>query len=286
MKVLILCNTAATFNPVANWLLDHGHEVRMIMNSVWDLGRCTQDHPAGIVTDSARSFYKVSIQQIKQFKPDVIHVSSSIKMLVLARLYAPRTPIVFSYHGSEVRGRKKRHYEAKLADVVTVSTPDLQQYGVWYDRPVEACFYYRGSREPNTAFMLYNDNFILDQREFARQWCKERCIKLTILDRSEPGHVTVPYYQMPFLYSKYEYYLDFKGHIGRQYALSKAAMEAFACGCKVIHEEGQVENIKFPDPDEYYRLYDSLKRSSVWGTLKRIPVLVYGLTRTLLGLKQ
>ena len=219
---------------------------------------------------SAADFYKEVINQVKTFKPDIVHVSSAVKALVVARLHAPRIPMVLTYHGTDVRGRKKVHAEAKLADVIAVSSPDLAKYGKWFDRPICSIFHYRGGRQEGTALMLFQSNFVADTREHARQWCAMRGIKLTILDRSKSNYITVPYIEMPDLYSKFEYYLDFKGNTGENFALSKAAMEAFACGCKVFHESGPITHIKFASPDEYYQLYLTLKRASLFVAIKRL----------------
>jgi hypothetical protein len=269
MKVLICWNTAAAFNPLADWLLKNGHDVRIVMRSGFDVGDCTADHPAGVMVNSATKFYRECMSQVRKFKPDIIQASSSIKALVLVRLIAPRSLIVLTYHGSDVRGRKEAHPESRLADFVTVTTQDLSKYGVWMNRSIGSHFVYRGGRKPNTALMLYHDNFISDQRKLAKDWCDYKNIKLTILDRTKADCQVIPYHLMPEFYSQFEYYLEFKGQTGDNYALSKAAMEAFCCGCKVIHESGPITSIKLAKPDEYYSLYNTLKRASIFVATKR-----------------
>lgn len=272
MRVLFCWNTAATFNSVADWLIDNGHDARIIMRESLDLGDCTKTHRAGIVVDTPNDYYREVIHQIREFKPTHIHVSSSIKCLLISRILAPRTPIIFSYHGTDIRGREKAHKETSVADYVTVTTPDLARYGKWIDRPSDPIFYYRGGRVQNTALMLYNGNFILDQRELAKEWCRERNISLTILDRTDPNYKMIQYIDMPEVYSKYEYYLDFKGFIGKQFALSKAAIEAFQCGCEVFHDSdlnNPLNNIKLSGVDEYIELYIRLQRNGLFTGIKR-----------------
>lgn len=269
MKVLVCWNTAAAFNPLADWLLENGHDVRIVMRSGFDVGDCTANHPAGVMVNSATNFYRECMRQVRKFKPDIIQASSSIKALVLVRLIAPRSLIVLTYHGTDVRGRKEAHPESRLADFVTVTTQDLSKFGVWMNRSIGSHFAYRGGRKPNTALMLYSDNFILDQRKNAKDWCNYKNIELTLLDRTNPDCQVIPYHLMPEFYSQFEYYLEFKGQTGDNYALSKAAMEAFCCGCKVIHESGPITSIKLAEPDEYYRLYLTLKRASTFTASKR-----------------
>lgn len=285
MRVLICWNTAAVFNPLANWLLENGHDVRIIMRSKFDLGNNTADHPAGIVVNSSDDFFLECMHQVRKFKPDIIQTSSSIKGLLLMRLIAPRSPIVLTYHGSDVRGRKEAHPESRLADFVTVTTQDLAKFGVWMNRPIESQFTYCGGRKPDTALMLYGDHFLSDERKSTKDWCAYRNIKLTILDRTKADCKAIPYRLMPQFFSKFEYYLEFKGQTGDNYALSKSAMEAFCCGCKVIHESGPITSIKLAEPDEYYRLYITLKRASIFvGTKRFIQALWYLGVRALLYL--
>ena len=242
------------------------------MRSGFDVGDCTADHPAGIMVNSATNFYRECMSQVRKFKPDIIQASSSIKALILVRLIAPRNLIVLTYHGSDVRGRKEAHPESRLADFVAVTTQDLSKFGVWMNRAIGSHFTYRGGRKPDTALMLYHDNFLLDQRKYARVWCTYKHIKLTILDRTKADCRIIPYSLMPQFFSQFEYYLELKGMTGDNYALSKAAMEAFCCGCKVIHESGPITSMKLAEPDEYYRLYQTLipdQRTSIFVAAKR-----------------
>ena len=54
MRVLICWNTSAAFNPIADWLIDNGHEVRMVMRGALDLGGCTRNHAAGVIVDGVK----------------------------------------------------------------------------------------------------------------------------------------------------------------------------------------------------------------------------------------
>jgi hypothetical protein len=62
-------------------------------------------------------------------------------------------------------------------------------------------------------------------------------LKLTWMDRW-----SVRYDQMPDLLSKYAYYIDLRrppGHIEAR-SVGKAALEALACGCRVIDWSGKI----------------------------------------------
>ncbi|MFW9801877.1 MAG: hypothetical protein ACFFFC_04465 [Candidatus Thorarchaeota archaeon] len=259
IKVLYVWNTAGTISPVATWLNDHGHEARIIMHSSYDKYGATRISKGAVMINSRRAFYWSIIKYILLFRPTHIHVNASIAGLVLARLFAPTTPIILQYHGNEVRFRSKVHPEALLADKVIVSTPDLKRFGEWVDRPVESIFYYRGGRKKGTALMVYASYFP-DKRALAKSWCAKNNIKLRIYDRDAEGWI--PFEEFPSILSKYEYYLDWKG-ISDSQTCSKTALEAMACGCKVITDydvDKVLNDYNFATPKTYIKLYLSLKK--------------------------
>jgi len=267
LRVLILWNTGGSLAEVCDWLNKNGHESIIIVRSEYDKYGHTSRIDGAVVVDTARDFYDACRKYLKEWNPTHIHVSTIIKALVLARQYQKRTPIVFEYHGGEIRSREKPHPEVSLADIVAVSTNDMLKYGdVWLDRPIPSWFEYKGGRVPGTAFMTYHSNYVKDQREMAKLWCEERGLELTIVDRDhdEP----IPYQEMPEFLSKYEYYLDFKGH--PDVTLSKNAIEAIACGCKVVADAKPSEIIEDYDivtSVKYYELYKSMPKPKF--TLKR-----------------
>jgi hypothetical protein len=287
MKVLVVWDTAGVLTPVAQWMNKNGHEMRVIMRKAQDQLGLTSSSGHAIMVDSPKELYREARRQIHTFKPDVIHVTSTIRGLLVVRLTTSRTPVIFTYNGSEVRGRKSAHAEKSLADKVTVSTQDLQQYGEWLDRPVHSMFYYRGDRQPNTALAFYNSNYIHDTRPMVKEWCDSRGVELTLIDRTDPANY-IPHSSMPELFSRFEYYLDFKGHGKEQFALSRSALEAMACGCRIIHDsdlEKEVDpnDIKMVTPKDYLAVYESLKKPSLWRTIKRVPRIFSGLARWVLN---
>jgi len=274
MKLLVLWNCAGAFTPVIKWMKDRGHEVRVVTRNQFDEFGHTRKFDSSIMVDSPKDYYLSGIRQIRHIRPDVVHISSHMKMLTLARLFAMRTPIVLSYHGDHVRGRNGPHSEAQLADLVTVTTPDLADYGQWIDRPIDNMFYDRGGREPQTALGFYAENWLSDTRPVMETWCEERGIRLTLIDRSREDFDPIPWAKMPAFLSRFEYFLDFKGFVGEQFALSKTALEAMACGCKVVHDGNPdtfISDYKLVHPQEYFELYSTLERASVWKAAKRLP---------------
>lgn len=251
------------------------------MSRKYDLFGNTSISPAAQMVESNSGYYAAVTRNLLTFHPTHIHVNQSLKSLVLARFLSPRTPIVFQYHGAEVRHRAAVHREAQLADKVIVSTPDLQQYGEWYDRPVHSMFHYRGGRRRNTAVMFYAPFYMRDLRAEAKQWSKARGIRLDIIERERGQGVL--YAEMPAFLSKYEYYLDFKGY-GHPRAISRLAIEALACGCKVVSDTDPdriVDEYDFVRPERYYNLYRSLSRPKA--SPKRFFVALSGILRWATG---
>ncbi len=281
LRVLILWNTGGSLAEVCDWLNKNGHESIIIMRSGYDKYGHTSRVSGSVMVDSAKDFYKACRKYLKEWNPTHIHVSTVIRALVLARQYQKRTPIVFEYHGGEIRSRKKPHPEVSLADIIAVSTHDLLKYGdIWLDRPIPIWFEYKGGRVPGTAVMTYHPNYHKDQREMAKKWCKERSLELTIIDRSvDPP---IPYKEMPEFLSRYEYYLEFKGF--PLVSLSKNAIEAIACGCKVVADAKPNEIIgdyKIVTSVDYYNLYRSMRKPKF--TLRRALRLLISYPKWLVG---
>ncbi len=281
LRVLYLWNTAGALTPVADWLLDHGHQARILMSTEYDLFGSTSCSDAALMVDSVISYYLEVLRHLLVFQPTHVHINANIPSLILARLLKPTTPIVFQYHGIEVRYRDRVHPEMALADRVIVSTPDLRDYGRWYDRPVSKMFYYRGGREPNTAVMFYADYFMEDLRREAKQWCEERNIDLRIIQRGlDP---IIPYAEMPQFLSKFEYFMDFKGY-GDPEAISRLALEAIACGCKIVSDTDPthvIDDYDLPKPEVYYELYTDMKRPPL--SINRQVIALRGLMKWGLG---
>jgi hypothetical protein len=281
LRVLYLWNTAGALTPVADWLLDNGHEALILMSTQFDKFGGTSISRAASMVGSVSEYYREAIRLLITFRPTLVHVNTSLQSLLLARLIRPTTPIVFQYHGTEVRYRPAAHPEAALADRVLVSTPDLVQYGEWYDRPVSARFHYRGGRQPGTALMYYANSFMKDLRKEAQDWCDDRGIKLTMMVHGE--HPGVPYAEMPDFLSQFEYFLDFKGYPSPK-AISRLAVEAVACGCKVVSDTNPshiIDDYEMANPERYYRLYTSIRRPSF--SLRRVMIALVGLFKWMTG---
>ncbi|MFW9831298.1 MAG: hypothetical protein ACFFD8_05945, partial [Candidatus Thorarchaeota archaeon] len=226
VRVLFVWNTAGASTPVSDWFIRNGYDSTIIMHNDYDAYGMTAGAMSSIMPTTLRSFYESIVNIIRSFRPTHIHVNSNIRTVPIIRATAPYTPVVFQYHGDDVRFRSRIHLEVEyLTDRVIVSTPDLQQYGEVYGCPVHESFVPKGGREEGTALLIIGANAHEDKSDVAKQYCRENDLELTILD-CRKGE-SVPFSQMPEFLSKFEFYFDFKGIN----ALSKKAIEAVACGC-------------------------------------------------------
>lgn len=262
MNILFVHNTAGALTPVADWLVDNGHKAVIFLNS--DLFGLSSYSPNAHVTQS-RAIYETLIEYVFYNNPDVIHISTAHSYVSFIRLFTQRIPIVFMYHGSEARTRAKVGLSPRLeiswSDKILVSTRDLSAFGEWYDRPVPSFFRYTGGRVKGSALMIYADFFAeygKDHRELAREVCSNLGLDLTIRQRRNEN--PIPHIDMPKLYSQYEYFLDFKGHDSdKTFALSKSALEAMSCGCKVLQDRDPYTILL---PEEYLQGEELLRRYS------------------------
>jgi len=286
MKILFCWDTAGVFATVAKWLNDNGHEARIVMNEECDPFGHSDSSGCAVMVKGPKAYYLEIIKQMREFKPDVVHVSDNVESVVLTRLFAPRTPIFLTYHGP-VRRREKIHPESKLVEKITVAIPDLSNYGEWMDRPIRDMFYYRGGRVPSTALMVYADYWWVDWRDVAKIWAQRNGMELTILDRAKGD--MVPYMEMPEYLSQFDYYLDWKGHKYNEdgsITFSLMALEAAACGCKIIHDSnfGKIyEELEVIKSEDYLKIYSTMKRRSIRRALWQYPRAILGVIKKIFG---
>lgn len=180
----------------------------------------------------------------KARKYDLLHVHSLDKIVpMLKRLY-PSKPVILHYHGSDIRGRwreKKNYWH--YADLIIVSTPDLlldaPQEAIYLPNPVDIELFKPNPslRKRGTALYIVkhqsNENL-----EWPKKVAEKYNLKLQIIDRKK---TPIPYKKLPNILNRFEYYID------RNYipSLSKTALEALACGLKVINWEERIIS-KFP----------------------------------------
>jgi hypothetical protein len=212
----------------------------------------------GKVIDSGPTIYAIRCM-LEARKYDLIHVHNFDKIVPYLKLVYGK-PVVLTYHSLTISKEwDKRRKRWSKADAVTVSTPNLLREGVTLiPNPVDtSLFKPMGPHEKGTAIYLsYN------AEEEARAIAEKFGLKLTIVERN------IKHADMPYILSKYEYFIDIKRSpkVSKEIikAVSKTGLEALATGTKVITWDGRIlESLPEENKPEnvagaYYTLYHTL----------------------------
>lgn len=213
-----------------------GHRCKVVVNAdPFRIYAYYRHHGVDVVVTGARglSYYLVALRLALRY--DVVHVSSLDKLAIVAPALSRLSKrFVLHYHGTDIRGKWEERKFWRMADLVLVSTPDLLEGApdsvCHLPNPVDVeLFRYVGGRRPGTALYLklqYEDAAKAVRR--ARELLPS--VQVRVLERG------VRYCDMPRILSAHEYFID-------RYAipsLSKTALEALACECKVLRWDGRV----------------------------------------------
>jgi len=234
-KVLHIWNTAGVASIIGKYMdRIYGTKSYVIMRRSFDkFGLTTY---GDCFNDSAKFFLLRSLYKAKDFS--LIHIHSLDKLVPIIKFLYPKKPVILHYHGSDIRGRweEKRKYYSK-ADKIFVSTPDLLEgfkEAIYIPNPVDTeLFYPRGKKRLRRAFHIY-----YNANDIAEMLAKKYNLELVIHNREKDP---IPYRKLGEILSEYEYYIDVRRREGRIIRnISKTALEALACGCKVIKYNGEI----------------------------------------------
>ncbi len=169
---------------------------------------------------------------------DLVHVHSLDRIVPWIKTVYGK-PVVLHYHGTDIEGRwKEKEARWRRADRVAVSTPNLLEGGpataVHIPNPVDTDLFRptAGRRDPTSAV-----SFRYGMDAEAEGVAKRLGLELTWLDRWSVKHD-----KMPEVLSRFAYFIDMRrppGHIEAR-SVGKAALEALACGLKVVDWTGAV----------------------------------------------
>jgi glycosyltransferase involved in cell wall biosynthesis len=201
-------------------------------------------------------------------KYDLVHVHSLDRLVPWLDRFYRKKPLVLLYHGTDILGRwdqKKSRWQH--ADALAYSTSNLSEgapsKAFLMPNPVDTDLFLPrpGNRRLGTALSI---RYGMDAE--AEKVAKSRSLELTWVERGK-----VPHKDMPSYFSQFEYFLDLRRPTGFQapvQSVGRAALEALACGCKVIDWSGRVlhelpgENRPESVVKRWYTLYQGLVRGS------------------------
>jgi len=234
-KVLHVWNTAGVASVIAKFTdMEFGTSSTVITRRAADRVGLTTYGTA--YPDGAARFFARAIWMARS--ADLVHVHSLDRVVPwLGTLYSK--PVVMHYHGTDIEGRwQEKKGRWSRAVYIAVSTPNLLEgappNAVHVPNPVDTDLFrpIPGEREPNSAV-----SFRYGMDAEAAAVARKLGLNLVMLERW-----TVRYEQMPRTLSRYAYYIDLRKppeHVLAR-SVGKAALEALACGCKVIDWEGKV----------------------------------------------
>ncbi len=233
MKILHIWDLAGVANITAKFMDRlYGTESYVMTRRVFDqFGWNIYTKP---LNDGATMFILKSLLKAREY--DIIHVHALDKVVPFLKILY-RKPVVIGYYGSSMRERwKARKKQWSRADLILYSTKDLltdetPKEAMWFPCPIDTdLFYPRPDFHRGTAV-----SFEYDANDLATKYAQNFGLMLTISKRN------VSYLEMADFLSRYEFYIDVKRWRGKvTEAVSKAGLEAMACGRKVIRWDGQV----------------------------------------------
>lgn len=172
---------------------------------------------------------------------DIIHVHglSYVKVfnvdVFLLKLL--RKKLIIHLHGTEIResyNKASTKLALRVADQVIVSTSDLLRYykkAVWLPNPIDPVF--KPLKHTRHGALYFKHWYEPDGDSIVKEKCREMNLELTVVN---PEENPIAYAEMPYFLNRFEVLFD-------QFtipSLSKTALEALACGCKVMSWEGPV----------------------------------------------
>jgi glycosyltransferase involved in cell wall biosynthesis len=272
MQILHIWDQAGVACIIAKYQQLQGHNSKVIRISGYDPYGINNFYKNYIFHTRAVEYIEKCIEMAKP--ADIVHVHSRIDILFeLRKKYGSSKKIILHYHGTDIRGsqihkqqtphsllsltdillkskriakrmlfsksKKQIHIEAqKLADIVIVSTPDLLELvpkGVYLPNPIDIDHFNQNriskKNEQKEALII---NTEVTNISCALDYCKKHNINLDIEIHDRISH-PIMYHDMPYFLKKYKTFIDIR-FVNKTLLenLSKTALEALACGLKVL----------------------------------------------------
>lgn len=236
LRVLHVTNVAGISSLLVEGLRRRGIGADLIVSR-----RHRHGFPHEKVVDAAWPVFWLHIIKLSKAY-DVTHVHSlaywvSFNIHIFG-LKTSRATIVLHLHGSELRSSHNRFPTIAALQVcnrVLVSTPDLLSHypkAIWLPNPIDPVFKPLKNPDRRGKALYFKKWYEPEMEKTVQMKCDDMGLKLTI--SSKP----VPYREMPNFLNQFEVFFD-RFTIP---SLSKTALEALACGCKVISWKGLVAN--------------------------------------------
>jgi glycosyltransferase involved in cell wall biosynthesis len=269
MHILHVWDQAGVAYTLAKYQQLQGHEAKVIMIGDHNKYGLIEFYKQYILNVALEEFTEKCIEKAKS--ADIIHIHSRIDILLkLRKKFGRSKKIILHYHGTDIRGLKKQklphrsqisdlairsimmyrglrdkvlfkkrmHINAqRVADTVIVSTPDLLQLvakGIYLSNPIDTDHFKPDSLLKNEQKEALTIDTEVTDIQWALDYCKMHNISLNI---EVYNRIKAPiiYKDMPDFLRRYKIYVDIR-YVDKTILqnLSKTALEALACGLKVL----------------------------------------------------
>jgi len=193
-------------------------------------------------SDSFWMFYLKMVCEARKY--DIVHLHDRDILIPPLKILYPNKPIVLHYHGTKIRDSwKKREKYWKNADRLLVSTIDLLEGApkntIHLPNPVDTTIFKPDcvdKREGEALYFKYNAD------DIAGNIANKFGVSLTIHDKKT---TPIEYKDMPEFLRRFKALIDVKRDVKGnilypENTMSKTALEALACGLKVITYQGEM----------------------------------------------
>ena len=225
----------------------------------WVLSR-VRSHPVIDFYNEVEEFPKVrnviieALKRCKHADVDIIFIHGSELAVPIFKILTKKK-VILQYHGSDINlpSRSKNFFRIicrSMADAIIYNQNEhlekiitignvLKEY---HPNAVDTDLFKPQNKIRKGNLALLSDN--LDRKKTLKGL--EKFPDVTIIDKKNK---IIPYEDMVDLFNKYELFLDYKvTDFGMVLgAMSRSALEALACGCKVYHDGKVIEKL----PDEH-----------------------------------
>jgi hypothetical protein len=190
---------------------------------------------------------------LQSFKFDIIHIHGAEILVPLFKMTGKK--VVLHYHGSDINEVKRAKSKWRIlcrsmSDLIIFNGIEMEKQIVtirnvpkkYLSNPVDTNHFNVKNQKKNGRVSIVSNN--LDKKKTVEAIQKLGKTKIIDLDK-----IQIPYRFMPDILSKYEVYVDIKiMPWGQELVdLSTTALQALACGLKVIHYGKEIKRL----PEEH-----------------------------------
>lgn len=273
MRILHVWDQAGVASVMAKYQRLRGDDSRVIKISSVDKYGINQFYQDYNFSVNSEEFVAKCTEKAENADVIHVHSAADI-LISLRKKFGKSKKFILHYHGTDIRGtdqlgesrtnqlgeksksqsnlayalflnakmrarkilRKRRHLKAqRLADAIIVSTPDLLQWVTnctYLPNPVDVDHFKPGRIYEKKNALTFNTE--LTDIGWALDYCRDNSINLDI-EVYDRAHSPIMYANMPNFLRQYTVYVDIR-YINETLlqALSKTALEALACGLKVL----------------------------------------------------